>query len=34
MKTLISYIFSAMAGLCFIAGVEVLSGGERHGYSG
>lgn len=29
MKTLFSYVFSTMAGLCLIGGIAVLSGGRE-----
>lgn len=29
MKTLFSYVFSTMAGLCLLGGIVVLSGGKE-----
>lgn len=29
MRTLISYILSTMAGICFVSGIAVLSGGKE-----
>jgi hypothetical protein len=29
MKALFSYVFSAMAGLCLIGGISILSGGKE-----
>lgn len=29
MKTLFSYVFSTMAGLCLIGGIAILSGGRE-----
>ena len=29
MKTLFSYLLSTMAGLCFVGGIAILSGGKE-----
>lgn len=29
MKTLFSYLLSTMAGLCFVSGIAILSGGKE-----
>lgn len=30
MRTLFSYIFSTIAGICFVSGIAVLSGGKEY----